>query len=118
MSVPRFLVDEDLRFEIVIAARRTEPSIDIPTVVESGRAGLQDHELLEWAHGQRRIIISHDVNTLKGEAEARIRNGLGISGLLLAPQNRATREIAESIILIWSASQGEEWANRIAYLPL
>ena len=118
MSVPRFLADEDLRFEIVLAARRIEPSIELPTVVEIGRSGATDRELLELAHGQRRIIVSHDVNTLKGEAETRIREGLGISGLLLAPQTRGTREVVESLLLIWSASEAEEWIDRIAYLPL
>jgi hypothetical protein len=53
MSRPRFLADEDLRFEIVLAVRRLEPAIDIVTIVELRRSGLPDAEVLENALAPR-----------------------------------------------------------------
>jgi hypothetical protein len=35
-----------------------------------------------------------------------------------ARQTRPVRAIADSILLIWFASQAEEWRNRIVYLPI
>lgn len=52
MSTPRFLADEDLRYSIVAAGRRREPSIDFVTVAEIGKAGESDSEVLEFAQSQ------------------------------------------------------------------
>ena len=117
MAKPRFLADEDLRFEIVLAARRLEPTIDFPTVDELGRDGLSDAEQLEFAHQEGRILISHDVNTLRALAEARIADGRGISGVLLTSQRSRTRAVASTIELIWGASDAAEWVDRVMFIP-
>jgi hypothetical protein len=39
-------------------------------------------------------------------------------GLIVVPQSLAIREAADSLILIWAATEPEEWTNRIAYLPI
>lgn len=117
MPQPRFLADEDLRFEIVLAARRLEPSIDFPTVTELGRGGLSDAEQLEFAQREGRILISHDVNSLRGLADARIADGRGVSGVLLTPQRNPTREVAETIVLICAASEAAEWVDRVVFIP-
>jgi len=64
MNRPRFLADEDLRFEIVLAVRRLEPALQITTVLEAGQSGASDAEVLEFAKTQGLILISHDVKTL------------------------------------------------------
>lgn len=118
MSVCRFLADEDLRFEIVSATRRLEPALWFKTVLETGLSGASDRDVLAHADGRGLAVVSHDVNTMKAAAEKRIRDGIGIGGLFLAPQSRRTRPVADSLVLIWSASQAEEWRDRIVYLPL
>lgn len=117
MSRPRFLADEDLRFEIILAVRRLEPAVDIATVVELGRSGLLDADVLDFAHANSLLVISHDVTTLKAEAEQRIADGRRVPGVFLVAQRKPTRPIAESIVLVWDASEAEEWANRVVYLP-
>ena len=47
MSAPRFLADEDLRFDIVLATRRFEPALEFLNVVEMGLSGKDDLEILE-----------------------------------------------------------------------
>ncbi len=70
-----------------------------------------------FANANGLLVISHDVNTLKSEAEQRIADGRGVAGVFLAPQRQPTRAIAESIVLIWAASEAEEWTNRVVFLP-
>lgn len=118
MSTPRFLADEDMRFDIISAVRRIEPTIEIQTILEIGKSGMPDGDVLELAHSSDLLLLSHDVNTLKAEAENRIGDGRGIKGVFMIPQSRPTRIIVESIIMIWAATAHEEWANRIVYLPL
>jgi hypothetical protein len=117
LSTPRFLADEDLRHRIVKAARRLEPSLEFATVVELGFSQAKDPELLEFAAKNNWLLVSHDVNTMKSYAEQRLAAGQGIAGLLLVPQNKPSRPIAENLVLIWAASSAEEWKDRIVFLP-
>jgi hypothetical protein len=118
MSRPRFLADEDLRGSIVRAVRRMAPSLELATIVEEGLSSASDDEILELAWQRDWLIISHDVNTMKELAEQRIADRRGMHGLFLAPQSRTVKLVAESLLLIWEASEFEEWRDRIVYLPL
>ncbi len=118
MTQPRFLADEDLRGSIVRAVRRLEPAVVIKTVVEEGLSGIDDEDVLQYAWNHRWLLISHDVNTMKATAELRISDGRSVHGLFLVPQIRPIKPVADSLVLIWSASEFEEWRDRIVYLPL
>ena len=118
MSRPRFLADEDLRGSILLAVRRHEPALEITSVVEQGLAGVSDEQVLKFAWREGWLLVSHDVNTMKAFAERRIADGRSIHGLFLAPQSRSTRAASECLLLIWSASDFEEWQDRIVYLPV
>jgi hypothetical protein len=118
MSTPRFLADEDLSRSIVRATLRLEPGIEFAVVQDLGLSGTADPDLLVFAQADRWLLVSHDVNTMRAAAEARIAAGLPMSGLFLAHQNRPIRPVAESLILIWGASQFEDWADSIVYLPI
>jgi hypothetical protein len=118
VSRPRFLADEDLRRSIVQAVRRLEPAIEITSVFDEGLSGTSDVELLQVAWDQEWLVVSHDVNTMKSDAENRIATGGEIHGLFLIAQKTGTKPAAESLALIWAASEFEEWRNRIIYLPL
>ncbi len=100
------------------AARRLEPAIVITTIVEEGLAGTSDEDVLQFAWDREWLVVSHDVNTMKNTAEERISDGRSVHGLFLAPQNYASRPVAESLVLVWSASGFAEWRDRIIYLPL
>jgi Domain of unknown function (DUF5615) len=117
VPAPRFLADEDLRFEIVLAARRLEPAVDFPTVIELGRAGLSDSDQLDFAYREGRILVSHDVNSLRALADARIADGRGVRGVLLTAQRNPSRDVAETIVLIWAASDATEWVDRVVFIP-
>ena len=118
MATPRFLADEDLRYPIVKAVRRREPALEFATVIDLGLAKSTDAKVLEYTSDNGWLVVSHDVNTMKASGEQRLATGHRLSGLFLVPQTRSTREVAESLILIWAASRLEEWQDRIVYLPL
>jgi len=106
-----------LRFEIVLAARRLEPSLEFLSVVEEDLSGKNDLEILKYARENDLILVSHDVNTMKATAEECIRSGKGTAGLFLVPQSRRTRPVSECLLMIRAASRAGEWRDRIVYLP-
>jgi hypothetical protein len=118
MSAIRFLADEDLRRAIVVAVRRLEPALEFDRGQELGLGGRSDADVLEYASLNGYLLVSHDVTTMPVVFGARLKEGRATSGLLLAPQSKSTRAVAESLVLIWSASNMDEYTNRIVYLPI
>jgi uncharacterized protein (DUF433 family) len=118
MSAVRLLADEDLRLEIVLATRRLEPAIEFRTVREVDLSGAKDDEILAFASLRGWVLVFHDVTTMKATFDARVLAGFETSGLFLVPQSRRTRAVADSLVLIWSASTAEDWQGRALYLPL
>ena len=117
MSI-RFLADEDVRADIVQGLRSREPSIDILDVKSAELRGTGDPALLELAAKQDRILISHDRNTMTRHFYDRLAAGQSGPGLFIVPKHPSTvGHVIESLLLVWSASQAEEWRNRVVYLP-
>ena len=114
----RFLADEDVRTGIIQGLRSREPAIDILDVKTSGLRGMKDPALLELAAQQGRIMISHDRETMTQHFRDRLSAGKATPGVFIVPQQPgAIGAIIDSLLLVWSASDAEEWRNQIAYLP-
>ena len=71
-----------------------------------------------YAASERLLVISHDVNSMTAHATERLAAGLPLTGLFLAHQRDPINSVIEDVILIWSGSELEEWANQIVFLPL
>ena len=118
MSRPRFLADHDLNEHILDGVARREPSIEFTRARELGLGNAPDAEVLEYASLNRMLVVSHDVNTMPAHAYARLATGQPLSGLLMVQQDHPIGPIIDSLILIWSASEAEEWENQVSFLPL
>ena len=116
--IVRFLADEDIDADLVHALRSREPAIDILDVKTAGLREANDAALLELASEQGRIVITYDRNTMVRHFRERLQAGLPCSGLVILPQQSAAiGVIVESLLIVWAASQAQEWRNQIAYLP-
>ncbi len=114
----RFLADEDVRADIIQGLRSREPAVDILDVKSAGLRGSKDPVLLELAAEQDRILITHDRNTMTGHFYERVAAGKSGPGLFIVPKWPSTvGQVIESLLLVWAASQAQEWRNQIVYLP-
>jgi len=118
MSRPRFLCDHDLNEHLIDGLLRREPAVDIVRARDVGMGGRPDSEVLEYASTQEMIDISHDVNTMTGQAYARLAAGQHVAGVLMVRQSDPIGPAIDSLVLIWSASEAEEWIGQVAFLPL
>jgi hypothetical protein len=114
----RFLADADLNDGIVSGCRRREPSMDFLSAREAGLEGVPDPEVLALAANQNRILVSHDFQTMPRHFGDFLQAGASSPGVLLVPQYRPIADAIEEILLIWSASDAEEWKNRILKIPV
>jgi Domain of unknown function (DUF5615) len=114
----RFLADEDIRPGVIQALRSREPAIDILDVKSAGLKGAKDPALLEIAAEQGRILITYDRNTMTRHFWEYLAAGKSSPGVFIVPQRRsAIGEITEWLLLVWTASQAEEWCNQIVFIP-
>jgi hypothetical protein len=113
----RFLADEDLDVAITRGLHSREPAIDILDVKAAGLRGMKDPILLELAARQGRIIISHHRETMTQHFYERLDAGKPAPGLFIVPQHvNAIGGIIDWLLLVWTASQAEEWRDRIVYV--
>ena len=118
MNTIRFLADQDFNEHIVAGVCRREPAIEFLRVRDFGLQTRHDAEILQFAHGQQLLVASHDVNTMSAAATQRIVSGLSITGLLMIPQSAPASDIIDSMLLIWSVTELEDWRDQIVFLPL
>jgi hypothetical protein len=115
----RFLADEDLRDSIIQGLRSREPALDILDVKSAGLRGTKDPALLEIAAEQGRIPITQDRNTMTAHFWERLAAGKSSPGLFVVPdQLSAIGDVIEWLLLVWTASQPEEWRDQVVYVPI
>jgi predicted nuclease of predicted toxin-antitoxin system len=114
----RFLADANLNHGIVRGCRRREPAIDFLSANEAGLAGVPDPNVLAMAAEQDRILVSHDQKTMLRHFADFLQARGSTPGLIVVPQYLPIGRAVEELLLIWGASDAEEWRNRIVTIPL
>jgi hypothetical protein len=114
---PRFLADADFNHKIVLGLRRREPAIDFQAAHESGIPGMPDPDVLDVAARSGRILVSHDRKTMPGYL-ARFLTRRSSPGLIIVSQDLDIRTAIDDLLLVWLATEAEEWRNRIGFLPV
>ena len=100
-----------------MALVRREPGIDFQTAEEAGLRGLADDGVLGHASEEGRILISHDRRTMSRHFAEFIVSQRS-PGVFIISQNVSVRAASEELLLVWVASEAEEWTNLIVELPL
>ena len=113
----RYQADADLNEIILLAAVRREPTMDFQTATVAGLAHLQDLEVLTVAASEGRILVTHDQRTMPRHFADFLGKNMS-SGVLVVPQHIPVPVVVENLLLIWNATEAEEWINRICFLPL
>lgn len=114
----RFLADENFNNEILRGLRRRIPDVDITRVQDTELASQPDPEVLAWAAEHGYIVLSHDVNTMRGFFYDRVNAELPVPGLFLVQGDKPIGAVIESLELIITASDESEWQRTIRFLPL
>jgi hypothetical protein len=112
-----FQADNDLNQTIIAMLLRLEPTIDFQTASGIGLHGLDDLTVLSIAASEGRVLVSHDQTTMP-KAFAEFVGENTSAGLLIVPQILSLNVAVEELLMVYLASESEEWINRITYLPL
>lgn len=113
----KFQADADLNEDIVTGVFRRVPEIDFQTATEAGLEGLKDENVLAVASREKRILVTHDRRTMPGHFAAFMEEN-ECWGVVIVSKKLEISIAIEEIILIWAASQAEEYLNSIRQLPV
>jgi len=113
----RFQADSDLNEDIVTGVVRREPTIDFQTANEANLRSLSDPHVLALAARENRILVTHNRRTIPRHFEDFIVSQKS-PGVAMIAQKVSVTVAIEELLLIWAASDAEEWINLIVDLPL
>lgn len=111
----RFLADVNLNQHILSGVLRQVPEIDFKTAHDAKLHGLPDSEVLAVAAREGRILVTQDRRTMPIDFGEFIRSN-NSPGVLIIPQKRTMRQAIEGLILMWMASDADEYVNSIRNL--
>jgi hypothetical protein len=111
---PRFQADNDLKFAIVKAVRRREPSVEFVSAQQSQLDGIDDPEVLERAAADGRVLVSHDRRTMLRHFHDRLKAGKSSPGLLIVAQDAP---IADALVILSAVADPEDLRDQAFHVP-
>jgi hypothetical protein len=120
MSQANYLVDESLPLSLVAALRRAEPAVDVWRVGQTNMPafGCDDPTPLAFCERAERMLVSLDRASMPDHVATHLAANGHTWGVLLVTRRCSFRTMIDDLILIWTASEAEEWRNTLHYLPL
>ncbi|MGD9891829.1 MAG: DUF5615 family PIN-like protein [Dehalococcoidia bacterium] len=112
----RLIADENVNKAIITGLRRLLPDIVLAT--EIGLVQTDDRLILEWAAGDHRVLVTHDVRTMPGYAYERVTAGLPLPGVFVVPSLLPIGRAIDDLMLMITCADDREWENRVLFLSL
>jgi Domain of unknown function (DUF5615) len=113
----RLLADENFNHDLIRGVLRRLPSLDLIRVQDAGLREADDPAILEWAAHERRLVLTHDANTMPAFAYDRIRRKEAMPGMFVVSQQAGLNKIIEDLLLLAECSNDREWDGQVIYLP-
>lgn len=114
----RFQADANFNALILKGLLRRQPSIDIQSAEAAELSGVPDPEVLALTAQSGRILISHDYHTMPTHFADFLASGQHSPGVMLLHQTLSVAQAIGALLLVWDASEPEEWRDTLTYLPL
>src|SRR4051794_17396291 len=114
----RLVSDENFNGDIVRGLLRRHPALELVRVQDVGLMQTPDPDILEWAAGQRRVLLSHDVSTVPPAAYQRIDDGKPMPGVFIVPDRMPIGQAIDEILFLSLDVEANEWKDQVLFLPL
>jgi predicted nuclease of predicted toxin-antitoxin system len=91
-------IDENFDHHILRALLRRVPEVDVRTVQGQALRGKEDPEILAWAAGENRVLLTHDVRTITRFAYERVARGEPMPGVIEIPSRASVAEVLDDLV--------------------
>ena len=115
----RFLLDENLTPRLKAAVFRLNPQIDIVRVGDPNTLplGTLDPEVLFYLAHSQRVLITDNRTSMPDHLRDHWAQDNHIWGLLWVRPKTPMRVLAQELVLIWEATEAEEWIDKLDWIP-
>lgn len=114
----RLVADENFNNNIIRGLLLRKPDVDIVRIQDVGLSEEDDPTILEWTATNKRILITHDAESIPNFAYERVRSGLSMPGVFIVSQDIPISRVIEDLLLLVDCSEQDEWVDQVFYLPL
>ncbi len=114
----RLISDLNFNGRILRGLRRRLPELDLVRALDAGLGQADDPSLLDWSATENRILLTHDVNTVPGFANARVRGGQPMPGVFLVRKSLSIGRAIDDLVLAVECLSSEECRDVVTYIPL
>ena len=94
----RFAADENFDGMIVRVLLRRFSELDIVRVQDIGLSGADEPTILHWAAQEKRVLLTHDVETITFFAYERAREGLPMPGVIEISQQAPIGQVINCLL--------------------
>ena len=120
MSEIRYLLDENVAPFFRTELLKRAPKLVVWKVGDPGAPprGSSDPEILQWCEENSFILVTNNRKSMPRHLRALLAAGQHIPGIFELNPGMRVVETADELILIWGASDANEYRDLIIYLPL
>jgi hypothetical protein len=112
------LIDENLNHRILRGLLRSIPHLDYTLVTSAGLKGADDPMVLNFAAGENRVFVTHDLRTVPKHAYERVKAGLPMTGVIAIPDDLSIGRAIEDLALLIECANLSQLQALVVYLPL
>jgi hypothetical protein len=114
----RLLADENFNGRILRALKRQIPALDVVRTQDTRLLGADDSSLLQFAADEGRVLLTHDQETMVGYAWQRVRSGMTMPGVIVAPTSYPIGQVIVDLEILLLAGEPEDVEQQIFFIPL
>lgn len=114
----RVVADENLNGKLLRELIKLLPLLDIIRVQDTEIFQADDATVLAWAAKERRVLLTHDVQTLLNDAYKRIENGQPMPGVIAIADEASIGIVLNDLEVMIAAGGEEDFRNQVRYVPM
>jgi len=111
----RLGADENFDNDVIRGLRRRRPNLDIVRIQEVGLRTADDPTILEWAAQENRILLTHDVRTMRDYAYARVGAGQSMPGVCAVRRSASIGEAINAILRLLDDTSASGWDGQVLF---
>jgi len=120
MSEIKYLLDEHVNPRLRRALKRLSADIVVWRVGDPGapRLGTPDPEILLWSEDYGFSLVTNNRESMPIHLREHLAAGRHAPGIFTLNRSMTMLETIDELLLIWRASEAEEYVDQLLYLPL
>lgn len=114
----RFAADENFDGRILTGLRTRLPEFDVVRVQDTEMYQAPDDKLLAWLADERRILLTHDVQTMPRFVYERVRDGQSVPGVIEVHKDTPIGVAIDELEIVIGAGAPDDFENQVIYIPI